>query len=167
MYKALASISIVLLFSFFSVSISPSFPLDNSDSVNIILDRSETFFISLRDRDFNASWELLSKKSQKKIIDDVYRSSKKLGLTIKREEVESDFLKRGDMFLNYWTAFRGSFNPDMILEESSWEIGYIKKNEAEILIRHRKSSRPARLKLFRESDVWKVGLVETFWTRKY
>jgi len=47
-----------------------------------------------------------------------------------------------------------------------WEIGFIKENKAEIIIKQKKSEEPARLKLFKENNKWKVGLVETFWTRK-
>jgi hypothetical protein len=53
----------------------------------------------------------------------------------------------------------------MVLEQSRWEMGFIKKNEAEIILMYKKSDRPTRLKMFKENDVWKVGLVETFWAR--
>jgi len=54
----------------------------------------------------------------------------------------------------------------MILENSRWEIAFIKEDKAEIIITYKKSAEPARLKIFREDNTWKIGLVETFWTRK-
>ncbi|MBP2684153.1 MAG: putative cytosolic protein, partial [Deltaproteobacteria bacterium] len=56
-------------------------------------------------------------------------------------------------------------DPDIALEHSRWEIGSVGKDRAEILLTHHGADHPARLQLFREDGGWKVGLVETFWSR--
>ncbi len=45
-------------------------------------------------------------------------------------------------------------------------MGHIRPDSAELLITHKRSQKPARLQMFKENGTWKVGLVETFWTRK-
>ncbi len=109
----------------------------------------------------------MSEESHEKIIDDVYKDSKKMGLGIEKKTIIKDFKSNGAMFSNYWIAFHNNFDPDMILEQSRWEMGFIKKNQAEIIITYKKSENPAILKMFKEGGMWRVGLVETFWTRKY
>ena len=41
----------------------------------------------------------------------------------------------------------------------------MEKDRAEILLTHHGATHPATLKMFREDGDWKVGLVETFWSR--
>lgn len=55
----------------------------------------------------------------------------------------------------------------MVLNHCSWEIKSIKEKKAIIKLTYEKSERPALLKMFKEKGKWKVGLVETFWPRKW
>jgi hypothetical protein len=131
-----------------------------------ILSSAEKFFISLKDREYNAAWDLLSENSHKTIINDVYEVTRKINGDINMEDVIKDFNRRGRMFTNYWNSFHRSFNADMILEHSEWEMGIIRKDEAEIIITYYNSEGPTILKMRKEQDSWKVGLAETFWQRK-
>jgi hypothetical protein len=54
------------------------------------------------------------------------------------------------------------FDPDYVLERGKWTMGKIEKEKAEIIIRYKKSERPAVLKIFKEDGILKVGLEETF-----
>jgi hypothetical protein len=81
------------------------------------------------------------------------------------EVVRSDFIAGGPIAHDYWNAFLRRFDPDAALEHSRWEIGSVGKDRAEILLTRHGADRPARLKMFREADGWKAGLVETFWSR--
>ncbi len=160
--------SVFLFIVFWTVISHPvSTAAQESNSLNQVLGSAEEFFQSLKDRNFILSWQLLTKKSRDTIINDVYKASRKIGGTTAKEEIGKDFESAGIISLNYWNAFLGSFDPDMVLEESRWEIGFIKPDKAEILITHRRSRVPAVLGLSREDGIWKVGLVETFWTRKF
>lgn len=132
-----------------------------------ILESAENFFVYIEKGKYETAWKLLSEKSQMTIINDVYKSSRKVRQNFKKEEVINDFKNRGIMFNSYWSAFAGNFDSGIVLRDSLWEIGYIKQDNAEIVITHKKSEHPARLRMFRENNTWKVGLVETFWTRKY
>ncbi len=154
-------LNLLILFSFHANS------QNNPTTLDILLDSSENFFFSLEKGEYQTAWELLSEKSHKTIINDVYKATRKLQKDIKREDIANDFLTKGIMFRNYWYAFAGNFDSKMILEESRWEIGYISKERAEIIITYKKTEHPAKLKMFKENNAWKVGLVETFWTRKY
>lgn len=132
-----------------------------------ILDSAETFFISLKERKYGTAWDLLSERSHKTIVTDVYKASKKNGSDLQQGEIKSDFEKNGIIFNSYWDAFIKNFDPDMALKESRWEMGFVNKNEAEIIILHKRSDNPARLKMFKENEAWKVGLIETFWARRF
>jgi hypothetical protein len=66
----------------------------------------------------------------------------------------------------YWDNILAAFDPDIILEQSRWEMGKIKKDEAEIVLQYRKSVNPAILKLYREDSKWKVGWEESAGVRK-
>lgn len=138
----------------------------DSNSINSVLDSAEKFFLSLRAKEYKTTWNLLSKKSQETIIKDVYKASNKIGAKTTKEDIQQDFNNSGVISQNYWNAFLDTFDPNMILENSRWEIAFIKEHEAEITITHKRSEEPARLKIFKEDNIWKVGLVETFWTRK-
>jgi hypothetical protein len=59
-----------------------------------------------------------------------------------------------------------NFDPNMVLEQSKWEIESVKSDKAEIRILYKKASNPAILRMFKEQGRWKAGLVESFWTRK-
>ncbi len=162
--KLIFALSIVF---FLSVNFNSSYGEDPDKTLALVLDSAEKFFISLEEGKYAISWELLSEKSHKTIITDVYKSSNKMNGNIKRENIAADFKDRGIMFRSYWKAFSGNFDSDIILEDSRWKIGYILADRAEILITYKQSEQPARLKMFKENNAWRIGLVETFWTRKY
>lgn len=164
MHKSL-SVIFVLLF-LVSTVIPCTLKAQDNSSINSVLDPAERFFISLKAKDYKHAWNLLSVKSQETIIRDVYKASSKIGATTTIEDIRQDFDNSGLISQNYWDAFLNTFDPNLILENSRWEIGFIKENKAEIIIKQKRSEEPARLKLYKENNKWKVGLVETFWTRK-
>ncbi|MBI5195614.1 MAG: hypothetical protein HZA10_04775, partial [Nitrospirae bacterium] len=55
------------------------------------------------------------------------------------------------------------FDPDLALKKAVWKMGEIKDNKA-VIILHVQGE--AELRMFKEDGRWKVGLVESFWTRK-
>lgn len=130
-----------------------------------ILSTAENFFIFMKDKNYAAAWSVLSSKSQSKIINDVRKESKKAGVESTNEALRNDFMTGGIMAKAYWDNFLFVFNPDMVLKECKWEMGKIKSSEAEIVLQHKKSEKPAILKLFRENGAWKFGLNESFGTR--
>jgi hypothetical protein len=164
MQKFLSVIFVLILF------ISTVFPCtleaQENSSINSVLDSAERFFTSLKTKEYKSAWNLLSKRSQGTIIKDIYKASNEVGANTAIEDIQQDFDNSGLISKNYWEAFLDTFDPNLILENSMWEIGYIKENKAEIIIKQKKSEEPARLTLFKENNKWKVGLVETFWTRK-
>ena len=81
------------------------------------------------------------------------------------EAVRRDFVAGGPIARDYWDAFLRRFDPDAALEHSRWEIGSVGKDRAEILLTHQGADHPATLKMLLEDGGWKVGLVETFWSR--
>lgn len=155
------SINCVLIFNIYAAHAE-----DNSKSTDLILNSAEKFFISLKNGEYEIVWNLLSDKSHKTIINDVHKASKKMNRDINKEDIAEDFNNGGVMFNNYWGSFRSTFDTEMILEQTRWDMGFIKKHKAEIIISNKKSERPARLKMLKENEVWKIGLVETFWNKK-
>ena len=140
---------------------------DKHIDISRILDPAEKFFVSLKDRKYGTAWDLLSAESHSTIIDNVYNASRKDGSNIQKLDITRDFENRGIICNSYWNAFLETFDPDMVLKESRWEMGPIEKDEAEIIIMHRRSDFPARLRMFKENGTWKVGFSETFGIRNF
>lgn len=134
-----------------------------NDMVDTILARAEDFFTALKKGKYEAAWSLLSEKSRNTIIDDVYIKYQKMGGDIQREFIEQDFKKNGVIFNNYWDSFSRNFDTLMVLEQSRWQAGALERDKADIIITYKTSQNPLKLKMMRENDTWKVGLVETFW----
>ncbi len=152
-----------LLSCFFLVNPSLVYAKDNSASEALILDSAERFFISLKKGDFKIAWDLLSEKSHKTIIDDVYNASSDIGVEIKKEDIIKDFNSSGLMFNSYWKAVLNNFNPDIVLNERIWEMGEIQSDRSVILLKNRAVT---ELQMYNENSWWKVGFVETFWPGK-
>ena len=77
-----------------------------------------------------------------------------------------DFEQQGVLFRAYWEAFSRVFDPELALTHSRWSIKKCGNKRCEINLQYEKSKYPAVVKLYREKGGWKVGLVESFWTRK-
>jgi hypothetical protein len=153
---------------FFLLSIQPSaLGQSTNETEALILDAAESLFVSMKKTNLPVIWGLLTEKSQKTIANDVYKYVKAPEAGgHSYENINKDFQEGGPLAQSYWKAFLGNFNPDMVLEQSRWEMGQIKKDKAEVLITFYKSARPAVLKMSLEQGKWRVGLVETFWGRK-
>jgi hypothetical protein len=136
--------------------------------VNAILDSADSLFKLLKAKEYMRIWVYLSVKSKNEIVNDTYKAIRKYnastGVTVEypKESIEKDFQSGGDVARSYWDGYLASFNPDMVLEQSSWEMGVVGDNKAEILVLYRRSEMPARIQMLKEGGQWKVGLVETF-----
>ena len=158
---------------------------EDHPAVPAILDRAESLFQSMKSRDYPAIFAALSAKSRETIVAE---TSSALATAAKQappgkataadtpsapakasppdpEALRRDFVAGGPIARDYWDAFLRRFDPDIALEHSRWEIGSVGKDRAEILLTHHGADHPATLKMFLEDGAWKVGLVETFWSR--
>ena len=176
----------LLLFAFLFVAY-PAYavPPEENPAVPAILDRAESLFQLMKSRDYPAIFAVLSAKSRETIVAE---TSSALAAAAKQaspgkptaadaphatpkapppgpETVRSDFVAGGPIARDYWSAFLSRFDPDVALEHSRWEIGSVGKDRAEILLTHEGAEHPAVLKMFLEPGGWRVGLVETFWSR--
>jgi len=133
--------------------------------VDDVLACAESVFKAQKAKQYADVWRFLTVKTKKTIVDSVYRQAKQAGTEVEKNRIDSDFAAGGDIAKAYWDGYLLVFRPDMVLEESRWTIGEIRKDKAEIFILYRKSERPAVLKLFKEDGKWKVGLDETFGAR--
>lgn len=125
---------------------------------------AESFFLDLKESKYLSVWQKLTYKSKKTIIADIIKKSSPT--TITEDELSADFSKGGDISKIYWSAFVENCDPDLPLKHSTWEAVKIQESYAEIKLVFKKSDRPAILRLYKEGGEWKVGLVESFWTRK-
>jgi len=131
-----------------------------------ILSAAETLFQTMRDRDYRGIFASLTVKSRDTIVGETKKAvAAVVGNALSEEEVRRDFWEGGPLARNYWDAFLRRFDPDDALERSRWEMGPVKKDQAEVLITRHGVENPAVLKMHREEGNWKAGLVETFWTR--
>lgn len=152
----------VFILLFFISLVSNLFGTDT----DIVLENTEKFFIFMKNRDYISIFNNLTKKSQETIVSEVIDALDKKRVKVSKEEVFSDFAEGGDTSKAYWNAFLQNFDPDLALLNSKWDIGNCKENYCEIVLQYKKSKKSAILKIFKENGIWKVGLVETFWTRK-
>lgn len=139
---------------------------DLSEESGTILSSAEAMFKSMQKKDYVAIWQSLSRKSQETIVQDTYKSVKPASPAHTEESVGRDFSSGGPLAIAYWNAFLNKFDPAMALEQSRWQMHTVNADNAEIIILYKKSQSPAMLKMFKEEGAWKVGLTETFWSRK-
>lgn len=137
----------------------------NQKEVAEILDSAEGFFKDLQNKAFTKAWMGLSEKSRNTIVSDIAKSISK-EVSIPTEKIAEDMTTCGEICKHYWAGFLRSFDPDIVLSQCKWELGTISGNTAEIILTYKKAERPAILKMFKEQGKWRLGLVETFWTRK-
>jgi hypothetical protein len=127
-----------------------------------ILTSAESFFRTMKGRQYPKIWSLLTTTSQNIIIADVQKAETAAGKKYSRDDINQDFITAGVLSKSYWNNYLTAFNPDIVLEKSKWEMGKVEKEKAEIIIKYHKSDRPAQLKMVKENGAWKVGLEETF-----
>ena len=139
---------------------------ERQDELDKVLASAESFFRSLKSGSYGQAWSLLSVKSRETIIDDIYRGSKSSGTEYAKQQIAGDMKAGGMIAGSYWKGVLQSFDPNAVLEESRWEAGSVRSDRAQLLITHKKSKSPAQLQMFNEGGLWKVGLVESFWTMK-
>ena len=142
-------------------------PLDNdaqgpAGETDNILAAAELHFTQLKAKQYPGIWQTLTAKTQENIMDSVIKASAKQGQRLTTEQVRNDFTVGGPLSKAYWDAYLTTFNPDMVLKESSWTMGKIKKDYAEVIIQHKKAERPAIIQMKKENGAWRVGLEETF-----
>lgn len=137
------------------------------DETADLLDAADSFFKEMRLKAYPGIWKGLTGKSRKTIAEQVYKAIEKTGdKTYTVGLVEQDFNLGGAIARSYWDAYLDNLQVDYILDQSVWEIGFIRKDKAEICLLYKKSANPARLKMFKEQGRWKVGLIETFGSGK-
>jgi len=146
-----------------------SFPLvyAGDGDIDNVLFSAESLFKSLKEKNHTEVWKFLTAKSKSIIVDDVSREAKKLGSKVSRGQLSDDFASGGPIARAYWNSFVETFDPSVVLEHSTWKINVVKNEYAEINILYKKAEKPAILKVFKEDSMWKVGLEETFRTRRW
>ncbi len=139
-------------------------PPPDTLAVHSILDAAETLFRTMKTKDYPATWRVLTGKSRETIISETDDAIRRTGAPpFPKERIREDFAAGGPISREYWEAFLRRFDPDDALEKSRWQMGAWEKDRAEVLITRQGADRPAVLRMFREGDGWKAGLVETFW----
>jgi hypothetical protein len=131
-----------------------------------MLKSAESLFQAIQKKEYARIWELLSRRSKQTIVHDTLKAIQSKHDSITEEAIGQDFAAGSDLSKAYWDSFVSNFDPTMILEQSRWEMGTMKGNQAQIKATYRKSQKPAYIKMFKEDGVWKVGLTESFWNRK-
>lgn len=151
-----------LLPGFYSIT----FAADEGDNADIFA-AAESFFNNMRKSDYPSIWSGLTVESRARIVRNVHKEMRKAGIgEYTDERIRNDFETNGEISNAYWRGYLVQFDPKTILEESRWTMGQVKKDRAEIIIRYRKSQHDAILKMYLQEGLWKVGLEETFYTRR-
>ncbi|MEW6602258.1 MAG: hypothetical protein AB1499_14900 [Nitrospirota bacterium] len=166
--KKIALLLVIVLINclFISNAFAVSAQEDIDYTVDVIIAQAEDFFMSLKQGKYDTAWSLLSEESRNRIIDDIYDTYQNMGGEIRRSAIEQDFEKSGMIFKNYWNSFVRNVDVLMILDDCRWQPGVMKETKADIIITYMKSKNPLILHMVKENDLWKVGLVETFWNSR-
>jgi hypothetical protein len=149
---------VVLVVMLLLVAAYPALAQQPAD-VDEILQGAESLFKAMKQRDYPGIWKYISARSRTTIVETTAKGVLK---SYSREQVETDFSIGGLIAKSYWDEYLRYFDPDAALEQSKWEMGTATRQQAEIILQHRKSAHPARLKMFKEEGQWKVGLIESF-----
>jgi hypothetical protein len=168
MMNILKKAKLIIIFSILSVlfaGISFSAPQNDQAEEDFILFAAENLFIYMKNKEYVSVWNCLSVKSQQVIIADVYKESKKTGVEYKKNELLRDFNSGGMFAKAYWDSFLTAFDSNIALEQCKWEMGKIEKNEAEVILKYKKSDNQAILKMYKENNAWRIGLKESFGVR--
>lgn len=129
-----------------------------------VLTSAEGLFKAMQRKDYAGIWTYLSGESRSTIVGDTRTAMKSASYT--EESVSDDFARGGVLSRAYWDAYLENFDPVLVLEESKWEVGSFRDDRAEITITYRKAQKPSTLYMVREEGAWRVGLTESFWSRK-
>jgi hypothetical protein len=148
----------ILLFLF----VSFLYAGNNDNEIDKILSSAESLFKAMKGNNYPKIWTFLSVKSKNTIVDDVRKAEEKMGRKYAKEDIDKDFAEGGMLSISYWKRYLEQFNPDWVLEESKWEMGKIQKDQAEVIIRYKRSEGPTMLKMSKEQGKWAVGLRETW-----
>jgi hypothetical protein len=140
---------------------APSWASDTDD----ILAAAESVFQAMQKGDSVRLWKGLSEGTQRSILRDILKATEKTG-GLTEDTVRREMEAGGEIARSYWSGYLTHFDPKTILDESRWIMGEIRKDRAEIVLRYKKSKNDAILKMYREQGAWKVGLDESFSTRK-
>ena len=156
---------IIFLVSCITLLISSLVPASDSD-LDAVLTSAEGLFKAMQKRDYEGIWDGLSGESRETIVGDTWKAMKSSPGNYTEALVAEDF-SRGDVLASaYWEAYLKNFDPVMVLNDSTWKMGVMKDDKAEIIITYKKAQKPATLHMVREEGRWKVGLTESFWSRK-
>ncbi len=164
-------IPLFLIISVLAVTVCSSSAAGDKD-IDSILSSAESLFKMMKERNYTRIWFFLSNASRNAIIEDTYRNmvsnskEKGKGMIFSREQIRDNFGSGGAIARVYWDSYIDAFNPDMVLEQSKWEMGKVSKDKAEINIIYKKATRPAIIQMYKEDDIWRVGLAETFKSAK-
>ncbi len=135
--------------------------------IDAVLTRAEDIFKAMKARNCPAVWSLLSARSKDSIVNDTHKRMAEGGAGYSRDQVRSDFQAGGLISKSYWTNYLAAFDPDVPLEQSKWEMDFVKAETAQVRIQYKKSDKPVYLQMYKEQGAWKVGLEETFGARKW
>ena len=144
----------------------PAFARSDDEEIAVVVSVAESLFTKLKEREHKVVWGLLTEKSRWTIVNDTYQSLPDSANKYSREQIAAEFESGGLIAASYWRGYLQTFDPDHALNQSSWSMGLLKKERAEIKLLYKRSENPALVKMFKEDGLWKVGLVESFWTRK-
>jgi hypothetical protein len=131
-----------------------------------ILTTAESVFKAMQKGDHVALWRGLTASTQRTIVRNVEKALDKAGKAQPEEIIRRDLESGGELAKGYWSGYLSQFDPKTVLEQSAWKMGEMKSDRADIILRYRKSSNDAVLKMYREEGTWKVGLDETFSARQ-
>lgn len=139
----------------------------NEKEIEAILASAEDLFKAMKEKNYPALWNLLSNKSQDSIVGNIQKNAEKAGVGFSRDQINSDFLIGGLISRTYWNKYLTVFDPDIPLEQSKWDMDFLKENKAQIRLQYIKAGKPIFLQMYKESTGWKVGLEETFSAREW
>ncbi len=157
---------LTIFYATFLLVSASTFAHASEGDVDAVLAPAECLFKAMQQKDYVKIWAGLSEQSRETIAGDTWKALKASPGNYTEALVAEDFAQGGVLARSYWDAYLQHFDPAMVLEDSRWEMGPVKGDRAQIVITYKKAEKPATLHMVREAGMWKVGLTESFWSRK-
>ncbi|PLX67361.1 MAG: hypothetical protein C0602_10590 [Denitrovibrio sp.] len=130
------------------------------------IEAADRFFVKMQHKEICSLWSMLTEESQRVIAKDIIKADNGEN-DLTNEVVLNDFENCGEITQSYWNAYLSAFDPNTVVNDAAWSIKEASDKNVDISLMYKTSTKPAILHMYFENAKWKVGLVESFWIRKF
>ena len=162
MSKILFVVCLLLFSAGLLVNANSSYAKENAGDV---LTPPFSFFLNLKEHNYDKLWGLLTDNSKKYIADSIEKSFKKNHVKIGEKKIYGNMSEGGYIAKAYWGGFLKTFKPNTVLKYSIWKVKSIGSNKAQIAINYKYGKGSTIFDVYKQRGKWKFGLIESLYGR--